>query len=65
MTFHFVFDLVNFLVGAGAGMVVMVVVPKVYSWVSAEVAVVEAKEKSAANTVAAAVSSAANTVSKL
>ena len=54
----FVFDLINFLVGAGAGMVVAVVVPKVFTWVSGEVSTVEAKAKSAANTVA-------NTVNKL
>ena len=54
----FVFDLINFLVGAGAGMVVAVVVPKVYAWMSGEVATVETAAKTAANTVA-------NTVNKL
>jgi hypothetical protein len=48
----FVFDLFNFVIGALAGSVVTVVVPKVFSTVEADVTKAEAAAKTAANNVA-------------
>jgi hypothetical protein len=48
----FVFDLINFVVGAGAGSVVTVVVPKVFSWVKKQETSVVAKATVVANTAA-------------
>ena len=53
----FVFDLINFALGAVAGSVVTVLVPKVFTTVKTEVAVVEAKASTEAKTVVADVKS--------
>ena len=58
----FVFDLLNFGLGAVVGIVVAVLVPKVFASASSDIAKVEAAAKKTEATVVADVKSAANTV---